>query len=56
MHEVYNDFLVNGRSWTKIRGPVKWTDPRTGEALQVWIREKPGKSRAGDTAPGTSPE
>ena len=40
MHKAYNHFLVNGRSQTVIRGPENWNHPKTGEALQIWIREK----------------
>ena len=46
MHEADSRFEVNGTSPTRIRGPVAWSNPRTGERHTVWERSKDDGSKA----------
>ena len=46
MHEADSRFEVNGTSSTRIRGPVAWSNPRTGERHTVWERSKDDGSKA----------
>jgi hypothetical protein len=40
MHKANTSFYVNGESGTTIKGPKQWTNPKTGNELEVWHRDK----------------
>ncbi len=40
MHEADSTFNVNGDSRTRIRGPQRWRNPKTGREETVWVRAK----------------